>query len=54
MKVIIRNVAPYWNGKEGELIRWVHDSWYIVKVDNRELVLDFTRGEIEYKGEKHA
>jgi hypothetical protein len=43
--VKIQNIAPCWNGRIGRCIRWVHDSWYIVKVDTTELVLDESRSE---------
>ena len=33
-------------GQTGEVVRWVHDNWYVVKCDNAELMLDASRGEI--------
>ena len=45
-RVVIQNVAPCWNGKEGTVLRWVHDNWYIVLCDNTELVLDASRNEM--------
>lgn len=38
-------VAPYWRGKFGKVIRWVFNSWYVVKVEDEELMLDFARHE---------
>lgn len=39
------HIAPKWRGKVGQLIRWVGDNWYIVKVDDIDLVLDLSRSE---------
>ena len=44
-EVLVQNIAPHWNGRIGRCIRWVHDSWYIVRVDKTELVLDESRSE---------
>jgi hypothetical protein len=45
-QVLIQNIAPYWNGKIGIVVRWVHDNWYIVAVEGKELVLDTSRDEM--------
>jgi len=33
-EVKIKNANPLWNGKTGKVVRWVHDDYYIVEVDN--------------------
>lgn len=43
--VKIHNVAPKWNRRIGKIVRWLHDDWYIVEVDGKEIVLDSSRGE---------
>ena len=48
-RVVVQNVAPCWNGREGVIDRWLHDNWYIVNVDGTELVLDARRSEFERK-----
>lgn len=42
----VSNVSPRWNGKRGKVLRWLHDDWYLVEVDGKELVLDASRGEM--------
>ncbi len=39
VRVKIQNVSPKWNGKIGIAKRWCFDSWYIVQVDDTELLL---------------
>jgi len=43
--VRIQNVAPYWNGKFGILNRWIHDDWYVVVCEGRELLLNMSKNE---------
>jgi hypothetical protein len=43
--VKVQNTNIRWDGKIGFVLRWLHDDWYIVKVEGRELVLDLSRGE---------
>ena len=48
--VKVRINLPYnkrYHNKTGIVLRWVHDQWYIVEVDGKELVLDADRGEFE-------
>lgn len=44
-RVRIQNVAPCWEGKIGTVLRWLHDDWYLVECEGRELVLDLSRSE---------
>jgi len=39
------NINPYWKGKTGRIIRWVHGDFYLVKVEDKELVMDASRSE---------
>ena len=46
-KVKVQNVSACWNGRIGYVIRWLHDSWYVVVVDGIELVLDSAKYEMD-------
>jgi len=48
--VIVKSVTPFvpiaLDGNVGFITRWLHDEWYMVNVNDREYVLDASRGEI--------
>lgn len=39
-------VAPYWKNKEGKLLRWLMGDFYIVQIDEKELVFKVTDFEV--------